>query len=173
MNKEKVSRSPESSQGVSSPTLEVPIHGLRVYDAGELAKTAFPDPSPPTRLSRPRSLTTQSQPKCATQIAYFSVQWHDEGYPDELILLPLCSSCSEPIVDLSMGVAVSDFPVEQSFELAGEVVGRPLRKVPGKLYFFHKGLCDTVRGIYNIELDKIFKQDQRHDSQAQQGNDDE
>ena len=148
---ENVARSRNEKQGVFSPTLEVP----------------------PTGLTSLRSPTQQPEPKPAAQVAFFNIEWHQLGNPDELVILPVCSTCSEPIVDLSMGIAVADFPVEQLFQPAGEVEGRPLRKVPGSLYFFHKGTCDTVHGIYNIELDKIFKLDQRHDSQVQQESDNE
>ncbi len=176
---QKVARSSESSQGVFSPTAEVPTSGLRVYDAGELARTPFADPSPPTRPTRPRSLTTQLPPKPAAQISYFNIEWHQLGFSDELVILPVCSTCDKPITDLSMGIAVADFPAEPTFIPAGEISdyeeygSRPLKKVAAKLYFFHKGSCDVVRGLYNIELDKVFKTDQRYDSQAQQENEDE
>ena len=143
------------------------------------SKNYFEAPNQSTGLTSLRSTTNQSQPKPAAQVGFFSVQWHDEGFPDEIIVLPLCSSCGLVISDLSMGVAVIDFPVEQSFEPIGEIGNygqygsRPIKKVPGQLFFFHKGVCDTVHGIYNIELDKIFRLDQRYDSQVQQDNDNE
>ena len=134
----------------------------------------FGAPNPPLGADRLRSTNTQSQPKPVAQIAYFSIEWHQLGFPDELVILPVCSTCGLVISDLSMGIAVADFPAEQPFEPAGEIQGRPLRKVPGQLFFFHKGeACDRIHGIYNIELDKIFKLDQRHDSQVQQDNDNE
>lgn len=170
---ENVTHSQTEKQGVFSPTLEVPTSGLRVYDAGELARTPLPDPSPPTRPTRLRSLITQSQPKPAAQVGFFNVEWHQLGNPDELLVLPVCSSCGLVISDLNMGIAVVDFPVEESFEPAGEIDGRPLSKVPGQLFFFHKGSCDRIHGLYNIELDKIFKTDQRYDSQTQEENEDE
>ena len=146
---------------------------MRIVSAEKAeSKNYFEAPNQPTRLTSLRSTTQKSQTKPVAQIAYFSIEWHQLGNPDELVILPVCSTCSEPIVDLSMGIAVSDFPVEQSFQPAGEVDGRPLGKVPGQLFFFHKGnKCDRIHGIYNIELDKIFKLDQRHDSQTQEEND--
>ena len=133
----------------------------------------FRAPNQPTGLTSPVSSTQQSQPTPAAQVGFFNVEWHQLDNPDELLVLPVCSTCNEPITDFSMGIAVADFSVEQSFQPAGEIEGRPLKKVPGSLYYFHKGACDTVHGIYNIELDRIFRFDQRHDSQIQQDNDNE
>ena len=129
----------------------------------------FGAPKPPTGLTSPGSPTNQSQPKPAAQVGFFNIEWHQLGSPDELLVLPFCSTCGLVISDLSMGIAVADFPAEQTFEPAGEAGGRPLEKVPGQLFFFHKGnKCDRIHGIYNIELDRIFRLDQRHDSQTQQ-----
>ena len=113
----------------------------------EKSNEYFGAPNPPTGLTSLGSPTQQTQPKTATQVAFFNVEWHQLGSPDELIILPVCSSCSEPIVDLSMGIAVADFPVEQSFQPAGEVGSRPLRKVPGQIYFCHKIHPDTFKQV--------------------------
>ena len=128
-------------------------------------------------LSKP----TPPQPKLrpAAQVSYFNVQWHQLGLPDELLILPVCSTCTQPITDLTMGIAVADFPFEQAWKPAGTIGSygqygnRPLKEVPGQLYFFHKGECDRLNGLYNIELDKIFKSDQRYDSQRQLEEDDD
>ena len=138
----------------------------------------FGAPNQPTRLTSLGSPTQQARPAPAAQVGFFNVEWHQLGNPDELLVLPVCSTCNEPITDFSMGIAVADFSVEQSFQPAGEIGNygqygsRPIKKVPGQLFFFHKGeACDTVNGIYSVELDKIFRFDQRRDSQTQQDND--
>ena len=98
------------------------------------------------------------------RIGYFTIRGSHERNSlgcDENMVLPICSTCDRPITDLKNGLlvfAISDKPSVP----VGKIDDYQLRRLPVTAkHFFHKGRCDVVGGDSSIELDTIFKSDQR------------
>ena len=98
------------------------------------------------------------------RIGYFTIRGSHERNSlgcDENMVLPICSTCDHPITDLKNGLlvlAISDKPSVP----VGKIDDYQLRQLPVTAkHYFHKGRCDVVDGDSSIELDTIFKSDQR------------
>ncbi len=98
------------------------------------------------------------------RIGYFTIRGSHERNPlgcDENMVFPICSTCDHPITDFPNGLlvlAISDKPSV----VVGKIDDYQLRRLPVTAkYYFHKGRCDVVNGDSSIELDAIFKSDQR------------
>ena len=98
------------------------------------------------------------------RIGYFTIRGSHERNPlgcDENMVLPICSTCDRPITDFKNGLLVLAFSDKPSVPV-GKIDGYQLRRLPVTAkHFFHKGKCDVVNGDSSIELDTIFKSDQR------------
>ena len=98
------------------------------------------------------------------RIGYFTIRGSHERNSfgcDENMVLPICSTCNRPITDFKNGLlvlAISDKPSVP----VGKIDGYQLRRLPVTAkHYFHKGRCDVMNGDSSIELDTIFKSDQR------------
>ncbi len=98
------------------------------------------------------------------RIGYFTIRGSHERNPlgcDENMVLPICSTCNRPITDFKNGLLVLATSDEPSVPV-GKIDDYQLRRLPVTAkYYFHKGRCDVVDGDSSIELDTIFKSDQR------------
>ncbi len=97
-------------------------------------------------------------------IGYFTIRGIHErnslGF-DENMVLPICSTCDRPITDFKNGLLVFEISDKPSVPV-GKIDDYQLRQLPVVAkYYFHKGRCDVVDGDSSIELDTIFKSDQR------------
>ena len=98
------------------------------------------------------------------RIGYFTIRGSHERNPlgcDENMVLPICSTCNKPITNFKNGLLVFEISDKPSVPV-GKIDGYQLRRLPVTAkYYFHKGKCNVVDGDSSIELDTIFKSDQR------------
>jgi len=94
------------------------------------------------------------------QLAYYCIQLHQEGYSDELIFLPICSVCRQPIRDFSMGNLIVRTDDSKEWESVGIINdGDRLLRVPGEVFAVHFE-CDPGLKPWT-RLSNVLRSDQR------------
>jgi len=101
------------------------------------------------------------------QIGMFVIEYHHEGYMDEIVHLPICDGCGKPITNFEEANLISDMgPLGDETKL-GEVVGRlngaPLRVQPCELKAFHFA-CDKTEDSHFTgwtRIGRVFRNEQQ------------
>ena len=65
------------------------------------------------------------------KLGLFIIQYHHKGYADEMIFLPSCNRCGQPIIDFNSANLVVEAVDPQRLQPAGIIYGLPLWYQPG------------------------------------------